>query len=97
MTRIESESDNNARLSAKSNKSNAWENVIDIDDDVSPKKSAEEVVVIARKAFRSGKTLPLKFREKQLKGVLNFLVNERQKIEEALYKVSDLLNLLYLN
>lgn len=93
MTRIESESDINARLSAKSNKNNAWENVIDIEDDVSPKKSAEEVVATARKAFRSGKTLPLKFREKQLKSLLNFLKIEGKKIEEALYKVSILFNM----
>lgn len=97
MTRIESESgDSNTIVvsSAKSNKNknNTWENVIDIVEDISPKRSAKEAVELARNAFRSGKTLPLKFRKSQLKGLLRFLENEKDKIEEALYKVSTLKN-----
>lgn len=89
MTRIESESDNTTE-SAKSNRINAWENVIDIVEDILPKRSAKEVVEFARKTFRTGKTRPLKFRQNQLKGLLKFLENERENIEEALFKVSSL-------
>lgn len=88
MTRIESESDSAARVSAKSKRTNAWDNVIDIVEDVPLKRSAKEVVDNARSFFRSGRTIPIKFREKQLKGLLKFLEDEKLLIEEALYKVS---------
>lgn len=91
MTRAESESGDSNTIfvgSAKSNKNNSWKNVNDIVEDISPKRSAKETVEVARNVFRSGRTLPMKFRKNQLKGLLRFLENEKENIQEALYKVS---------
>nr|CAH7736412.1 unnamed protein product [Callosobruchus chinensis] len=65
-----------------------WDKVIVVEQ-MTPdttKKTAAEVVDKARRAYMNGKSKNLKFREMQLKGLLNFLVHCKSKIEAALYK-----------
>lgn len=64
-----------------------WESVIDVEE-ISSKKTPEDVVETARRAFATGKTKPLKFRQAQLRGLLRFLEECKGEIERALYKVS---------
>lgn len=72
---------------------NAWENVIDIEDDMM-KKSANDVVDTARKAFVAGKSRSLNFRKDQLKRFLVFLEEEKDGMVKALHKVSALIVLI---
>ncbi|XP_056632697.1 aldehyde dehydrogenase, dimeric NADP-preferring-like [Diorhabda sublineata] len=80
MSKIESENNN----TSVDKNGNAWENVIDIEEDT--KKSAVEVVDISRRAFATGKSKSLEFRKDQLKQLLTFLQKEKNKIIEALHK-----------
>ncbi|KAG5867878.1 hypothetical protein JTB14_010931 [Gonioctena quinquepunctata] len=90
MAKIESESDARITTVKSSNRTNVWENVIDIDEDLSPKKTIKEVVEISRSAFAAGKSRSLKFRKDQLKKLLKFLEDEKKCIADAIYKVSDI-------
>ncbi|VEN60821.1 unnamed protein product, partial [Callosobruchus maculatus] len=65
-----------------------WDKVIVVEQMTqdTTKKPAAEVVDKARRAYMNGKSKHLKFREMQLKGLLNFLVDCKSKIEAALYK-----------
>ncbi|XP_018564881.1 aldehyde dehydrogenase, dimeric NADP-preferring-like [Anoplophora glabripennis] len=65
---------------------NAWESVIDVEEEISSKTAPKDVVAVAKKAFATGKTKPLKFRREQLKGLLKFLEECKEDIEKALYQ-----------
>ncbi|XP_028134567.2 aldehyde dehydrogenase, dimeric NADP-preferring-like [Diabrotica virgifera virgifera] len=78
MSNRESETNSASELNG-----NAWENVIEIEEDT--KKSASEVVDISRKAFFAGKSRSLEFRKDQLKKLLVFLEEERDGLNKALY------------
>ncbi|XP_028134570.2 aldehyde dehydrogenase, dimeric NADP-preferring isoform X2 [Diabrotica virgifera virgifera] len=58
--------------------------VIDVDK-VNSNSSAAQLVYHTRDVFKSGKTLSISFRKKQLKGLLDFLTNEEEIICKALY------------
>ncbi|CAG9856419.1 unnamed protein product [Phyllotreta striolata] len=81
MAKIESE---NGRVDVNMN-GDAWENVIDIEEESAP-KSAEAVVEAARKVFASGKTRPIDFRKDQLKKFLTFLEDEKEGMVKAVHK-----------
>ncbi|KAH1016538.1 hypothetical protein HUJ04_007740 [Dendroctonus ponderosae] len=65
------------------------DSIIDIEDEENngyEKNRAKQCLDISRRAFNSGRTRKLAFREKQLKGLLKFLENHRTEIEDAVYK-----------
>ncbi|KAJ8937916.1 hypothetical protein NQ314_011658 [Rhamnusium bicolor] len=68
------------------NSNNVWGSVINIEEEISIKKTPKDIVENLRKAFAKGKTKSLKFRETQLKSLLNFLEERKEDIEKALYK-----------
>ncbi|KAJ8937917.1 hypothetical protein NQ314_011659 [Rhamnusium bicolor] len=89
MTKIESDISDLILPRAKilsNNNNSIWESVIDIEEKIATKKTPKDIVEIARKAFATGRTKSLKFREAQLKGFLRFLEECREDIEKALYK-----------
>ncbi|KAJ8916810.1 hypothetical protein NQ315_005817 [Exocentrus adspersus] len=86
MSIMESDKEDLSRAEVLNVNNNAWESVINIEEEVSNKKSPKEVVEFSRKAFTAGKTKSLKFRKAQLKGLLKFLEECKGDIEKALYK-----------
>ncbi|XP_066252232.1 aldehyde dehydrogenase, dimeric NADP-preferring-like [Euwallacea similis] len=68
-------------------KKNETDSIITVDSKrAEGKYSAKECVEIARRAFKTGRTRKLGFRERQLRGLLKFLESHRLEIEEALFK-----------
>ncbi|KAJ8975551.1 hypothetical protein NQ317_004409 [Molorchus minor] len=89
MTKVESDSGEHISATrTHENNNNSWISVIDIEEKADVKKSAKDAVEFARKAFATGKTKSLKFREGQLKGLVRFVEERKKEIQEALYKAS---------
>lgn len=59
--------------------------VIDVDGAPGPRRTAKEVVDIARKSFNSGRTRSLRFREEQLKSLLKMYEENGKAFEEAVH------------
>lgn len=60
--------------------------ILDIDNEINKPKTAKELVARTREVFRSGKTVPISFRKKQLKNLRNFLLKEEEALCKATYE-----------
>lgn len=54
--------------------------------DIAPPTDPAKIVHVARDRFEEGKTKPLKFRKKQLNGLLKFVQENQNAIIEAVYR-----------